>query len=295
MWLTKTSAIHYNARSSAMKTVVKACSSINDILGFECLQADQSGCAAAYAPILAAELMHFEDSAAIEAAIVATVLLDLAARAVDAVADDPFTDRAKACHESHLLMARAVAEIAPLVKGDAQFWYEWQSCIAGAIKAERSLQSRPPSITFDATASSGKNACMLVPALIFASMAGDWYRVDSVVTVLRELAAGIQCIDDLMDWEEDQAVGLSTHVVCLIESGQSEEAVAQTALSQASQYVTSAANHAHMAHSISAAEQLHALSREIRVVSEGLPSAIKYPGLRLHLQRTLPTELNYGP
>jgi len=168
---------------------------------------------------LLAESFGITDRYVIEEATFATLCLDVFSHAIDDIADDPNSDNILLAHVGSLLLAKAAQTYAQLVAGNKRFWECWERYLKEASEAERFLrQDRDRFAPFEQTSFvmlGQKSALIKMNVALYASLTDGWNLQEPLEGGLMAVAAGIQLIDDLIDWEEDLDSGIHTYPVVL--------------------------------------------------------------------------------
>jgi geranylgeranyl pyrophosphate synthase len=99
------------------------------------------------------------------------------------------------------------------------FWKYWEHYLEEASEAERLLWHHHGNvIPFEQTdfvMLGQKSALIKMSAALYASLTNRWEILDTIEKGLISVATGVQIIDDLLDWEEDEKAKIFTYPLVL--------------------------------------------------------------------------------
>lgn len=175
--------------------------------------------ATVYLASLLAEPFGNFDADFITQATFACLCLDGFSQIVDDITDNSSSQVGALTHVSSILLGKAAQRYALLTGGNELFWYCWERYLEEASEAEKYLwKYRNRISTFEAndfTMMGQKSALINMSAALYASKTNKWEILDAVEAGLKKVAVGIQIMDDLFDWEEDEKAGINTYPLFL--------------------------------------------------------------------------------
>lgn len=169
--------------------------------------------AMSYLGPIAASVFVMDDFEGIVELTRIAVLLDLAARALDSLADRPDLDCAALSHQVALIMSECSLSAGEFVRGDARLGQLWQRSLRDASCAQRlqanailGVATMGDAWHFTSRKLAYSNAVFALAAL----RSGARELLEGGTGALASLLTAVQLIDDLMDCDSDLKAGVVT-------------------------------------------------------------------------------------
>ncbi len=175
--------------------------------------------ASAYAAPLLAEPFGFTDWHLVQEVTFGSLCLDSFTHLVDDATDIPEGHSVLLHHVGSLLLAKGAQVYGELITRGDGFWKYWEDYFREASEAERFLWGRRGRIVpfgpTDFVMLGQKSALIKLSAAFYASVTGKWGILAPIQMALRDVSTGVQLIDDLFDWKEDERASAYTYPLAL--------------------------------------------------------------------------------
>lgn len=268
---------------------VNSISALND---FDVRRAPPEGTALWLLTPIVCESFQLEDVRAAHAIAVSTLAIDLAARHLDAIADEGLDVVADA-HIAARLVGRAMEIALVATKGNEQLAGMINGQLSRASSQERAMLVGDQNATFDVGVQ--KNEHLMIGAAIAAATTGAWPKYEVVRKVLGQLVGAVQIIDDLLDVEDDLAAGRQTVPIGYLANGASPSKVLGLTINSTVATLESAAAEVALLGARVSAEYLRETAMNLRTGFAASARVTEVHDLPRVVRRITPTVLQYGP